>query len=197
MARNPVDVLDQFIFVIANHIFNVVCNLQIAGLETNVEFIKDLCRHPKFQAGAVHTGFIDENYSSLFPKLQPSPEILSQAALALILSEEIATLKSAMQQEDSFSPFNTEVGHRVNHPLSRRFELIDQADKLTVDVVYVEPEVYSMRVNDIGLWKSVTGTLTKQGNTLVLRSEIDGKKQKSRIVRVGRELYIFAVSKYF
>ena len=160
-------------------------------METNIEFIKDLCRHPKFQAAEVHTGFIDENYDSLFPKLIPPSDLLPQAALALILSEEMATLKSSLKTNNLFNPFNTETGYRINNLLNRRFELLLHGEKLSIDVQYIKPEVYSMRTNDIGPWELVTGTLTRQANSLVLRSEIDGKIQKSRIVYDEGELYIF------
>ncbi|KAB7500186.1 Methylcrotonoyl-CoA carboxylase subunit alpha, mitochondrial, partial [Armadillidium nasatum] len=49
--------------------FNVV------GLNTNVEFLKTLSRHTKFEEGDVHTDFIPQHYEDLFPvKETPSSD---------------------------------------------------------------------------------------------------------------------------
>merc|ERR1719245_564627 len=40
----------------------------IVGLPTNIPFLLTLCRHPKFIEGDVHTDFISEHESSLFPE---------------------------------------------------------------------------------------------------------------------------------
>lgn len=164
---------------------------QIAGLETNIEFIKDLCDHPKFQAGEVHTGFIKENYETLFPELRPSDEILSQGALALLIAEQSASLTARNNRENLLSAFDTTSGFRLNYELDRHFEFSFMDEKCRVHVQYVKSGGYLMRVNDKEPAKLVTGTSIVQGDTILLTSEIDGKKQKSRIVRVGRELHVF------
>ncbi|XP_008544200.1 methylcrotonoyl-CoA carboxylase subunit alpha, mitochondrial [Microplitis demolitor] len=163
----------------------------IAGVETNIEFLKDLCGHKNFEAGAVHTGFIEECRDSLFPKLQVPSDILCQAALAAILYEDLVCLKAAVGGQNPWSPFNTELGFRVNHSLSKQFKFLFDDKKLIVDVKYTEPEVYSMQVNGIGPWRKVIGTLTQGDNILELRSEVEGKKTKTRIVKINDELHIF------
>ncbi|XP_033220190.1 methylcrotonoyl-CoA carboxylase subunit alpha, mitochondrial [Belonocnema kinseyi] len=163
----------------------------IAGLETNVEFLKDLSTHPKFQNGNVHTGFIEENYDSLFPTLQVPSEVLAQGTLGIILSEELEAMKKAMDSEDPLSPFATETGLRLNHALVRRFQFIVGNKELEVDVEYSEPEVYLMRVNDSGPWRKVTGSLKKTQKTLELKTEIDGVVGSVRIARVGNEIVLF------
>ncbi|XP_043284670.1 methylcrotonoyl-CoA carboxylase subunit alpha, mitochondrial isoform X2 [Venturia canescens] len=163
----------------------------IVGLETNIEFIKDLCDHPKFRAAQVHTGFIEENYSTLFPHLQPSDEILSQGALALLISEQTAVLASGKNEKNPSNPFNTIAGFRTNHELNRHFEFSFMDERFKVHVQYVKSGAYLIRVNNKEPAKLVTGSSTVRGDTMFLISEIDGKKQKSRIVSVGRELHIF------
>ncbi|XP_015126568.1 methylcrotonoyl-CoA carboxylase subunit alpha, mitochondrial [Diachasma alloeum] len=163
----------------------------IAGVETNVEFVKDLCRHPKFQAGDVHTGFIDENLDSLFPRLQPPSAVLAQGVLGLILSEDLSALKAALDTKDPFSPFKTELGMRLNHSLKKRFKLNFMGDDFVVDVKYEQPDVYLMRINDIGPWRRVEGHLTQGDDDLVLRSVVEGVKTKSCICRFNDELHVF------
>lgn len=163
----------------------------IAGVETNIEFLKDLCRHAKFQAGDVHTGFINDCKNELFAKLQIPNNILCQGALAIILYEDLKNLTAAFKTKNPFSPFNTELGLRINHSLTKTFEFLVNNEKCTIDVQYVEPEVWLMRVNNIGPWRKVIGTLTKDENILELRSEIDEQKIKSRFIKIKNELHIF------
>ena len=65
----------------------------IAGLSTNIEFIKDLCSHLNFLQGQVHTGFIEEHCRELFRELHVPSEVVAQAALASILYEDTHSLQ--------------------------------------------------------------------------------------------------------
>lgn len=165
----------------------------VAGLDTNIQFIKDLCRHPSFQQGQVHTGFIKEHYQELFPTIQVSSEIAIQAAVASILDEEMRSLRSSLTTTDPFSPFATETGLRLNHTLTRtfRFTVCFTTDDVEVEARYVEPEVYSMRVNRIGPWRRVTGTLIKGKMSLELSTEIDGMITKASIIKIRNKLHLF------
>lgn len=163
----------------------------IAGVETNIEFIKDLCRHPKFQAGDVHTGFIDENLQSLFPKLQVPHEVLAQGILAMILHADLAALEAGIHSKDPLSPFKTELGFRLNHSLIKRFQLIFNDIEYSIDVKHDQIEVYLMRINGLGPWIKVTGNLIPSGNGSELTSEVEDLKIKSRVFKSNNELHIF------
>lgn len=60
---------------------------EIAGLVTNIEFIKRMCVSPGFMAGEVETGYIEKNRDELFAKQEVPPEAFAQAALSLVLAE--------------------------------------------------------------------------------------------------------------
>ncbi|XP_043480671.1 methylcrotonoyl-CoA carboxylase subunit alpha, mitochondrial [Leptopilina heterotoma] len=164
----------------------------IAGLETNVEFLKDLCSNEKFQNGDVHTGFIEENYELLFPKLQVPSDVLAQGTLGLILNEELEAMKKSIETDDPFSPFATETGVRVNHALMRNFQFLVGEEKFVTDVQYVEPDVFMMRINNLGPWRKVTGTMTIDGKTMKLNTEIDGVIQQVNIAKLDDQLVVFS-----
>nr|XP_012149295.1 PREDICTED: methylcrotonoyl-CoA carboxylase subunit alpha, mitochondrial [Megachile rotundata] len=163
----------------------------IAGLDTNIEFLKDLCSNPSFCLGHVHTGFIKEHYQELFPKLHVPSEVAAQAALAWILYEDTNSLRSSVTSVDPFSPFATETGLRLNHSQYRTFNFKVYGEDIDVEVKYVEPEVYSMRINKIGRWRTVTGVLKKKENSLELHTEIDEMTIKSKIIKIRNKLYLF------
>ncbi|XP_011352307.2 methylcrotonoyl-CoA carboxylase subunit alpha, mitochondrial isoform X1 [Ooceraea biroi] len=163
----------------------------IAGLDTNIEFIKDLCAHPKFQSGEVHTGFIEENFEQLFPKLQTPNEVFIQGTLASILIEDMNSLSASLDTKDPFSPFAMEIGVRLNHILTQSFHFNVGKDSNMVEVKYTEPNEYLMRVNRLGPWKKVTGTLKKMDGALELFAEIGGVIAKTRIAKLDNKLHIF------
>ena len=54
---------------------------EIAGLVTNVEFLKRVCKNTAFLAGDVETGFISKQKEDLFAEVAIAPEVYAQAAL--------------------------------------------------------------------------------------------------------------------
>ncbi|XP_014608603.1 PREDICTED: methylcrotonoyl-CoA carboxylase subunit alpha, mitochondrial [Polistes canadensis] len=166
----------------------------VAGLDTNIEFIKDICSHPKFQNGKVHTGFIEENSKELFPDLRIPNGVLMQSVLALILYEEMNALTISLKTNNPFSPFATETGFRFNHILNRTLNFTVNDKNMEVSVKYVEPEIYSMRVNNIGPWRQVHGTMKKINNVLQLNIEIDGVITKTKVTKLGNRLHLFTNS---
>lgn len=60
---------------------------EIAGLVTNVEFLKAVCKHPSFVAAEVETGFISKHKDKLFAEGPTAPEVYAQAALGLLFLE--------------------------------------------------------------------------------------------------------------
>lgn len=160
-------------------------------MDTNIEFIKDLCAHPKFQSGEVHTGFIEENFEQLFPKLQTSSKILIQGTLTSILYEDMESLSVSLETKDPFTPFVLETGLRLNHVLHRTFLFDVEKESNVVEVKYAEPDVYLMRVNRLGPWRKVTGILKKTDGVLELFAEIDGITIKARTVKLNNKLHIF------
>lgn len=97
--------------------------LQIAGLETNVNFLLDLASHPEFVAGNVHTNFIRDHYDSLFRKEEPSKVQICQAALATVLLDKIVEEQEAASRMDRFNPFVAESNFRVNYQDERDVKL--------------------------------------------------------------------------
>lgn len=54
---------------------------EIAGLVTNVDFLKRVCKNAAFLAGDVETGFISKQKEDLFAKVAIAPDVYAQAAL--------------------------------------------------------------------------------------------------------------------
>ena len=72
---------------------------EIAGLVTNVEFLKAVCEHPSFVAAEVETNFISRHSDKLFIERPTAPVVYAQAALGLLF------LEAAASQENRGAPF--------------------------------------------------------------------------------------------
>ena len=68
---------------------------EIAGLVTNVEFLKAVCTHPSFMAAEVETGFINRHSEELFVERTTAPEVYAQAALGLFFIEATASPRNS------------------------------------------------------------------------------------------------------
>lgn len=101
------------------------------------------------------------------------------------------TLIASLDTQDPFSPFAIETGIRINHVLEKTFHFNVGEDNNVVEVKYTEPNEYLMRVNRLGPWQKVTGTLKKTDGVLELFSDIDGVITKARTARLDNKLYIF------
>lgn len=64
---------------------------EIAGLVTNIEFLKAVCDHPSFAAAEVETGFINNHSDELFAARPTAPEVYAQAALGSLFLEAAAS----------------------------------------------------------------------------------------------------------
>ncbi|WAR03542.1 MCCA-like protein [Mya arenaria] len=60
---------------------------QVLGLNTNIQFLTDLAQHREFAAGKVHTDFIPQHQSELFPQRTTSHAAICQAVVALVLQQ--------------------------------------------------------------------------------------------------------------
>ncbi|KAI0789370.1 carbamoyl-phosphate synthase L chain, ATP binding domain-containing protein [Abortiporus biennis] len=62
---------------------------KVVGVSTNVEFLRSLAGNESFIEGDVETGFIPRHHKDLFPPISaPSPELLAQAALYVVLRDQ-------------------------------------------------------------------------------------------------------------
>lgn len=99
--------------------------MQISGLDTNVNFLIDLASHTSFQAGDVHTGFIDQHFESLFPILETSNRTIAQAVMALITNEANAERQNYQKTGRKLNgdPFAVCDSFRLNHTAVRELKL--------------------------------------------------------------------------
>jgi acetyl/propionyl-CoA carboxylase alpha subunit len=75
----------------------------VLGVVTNQARLQGILAHPEFEAGRLHTGFIDEHLTELGYDRQPPPEALAAAAMALGASTRAAGSGQGMAPPDPWA----------------------------------------------------------------------------------------------
>uniref|UniRef100_A0A8C6XLR7 Methylcrotonoyl-CoA carboxylase subunit alpha, mitochondrial n=1 Tax=Naja naja TaxID=35670 RepID=A0A8C6XLR7_NAJNA len=163
----------------------------IVGLSTNVDFLLNLSAHPEFEAGNVHTNFIPQHHSELFPpKRSVSKMTLCQAALGLILKEKLVTDTFRLQTEDKFSPFASSSGRRINVPYVRNMILLDNEKNVNIAVQYNHDGSYDMQIED--QFFHVSGCLSREDDIEYIRCSVNGVVYQSKLVVLDTAIYLFS-----
>ncbi|XP_027731963.1 methylcrotonoyl-CoA carboxylase subunit alpha, mitochondrial isoform X2 [Vombatus ursinus] len=164
----------------------------ITGLNTNIDFLLSLSRHPEFEAGNVHTDFIPQHSHDLLPPPSATAkEVLCQAALGLLLQEKVMTNAFRLQTEDQFSPFASSSGRRLNFSHTRNVTLQDGKNKVAVAVKYNRDGSYSMQIEDKTF--EVLGDLCNEGDCTYLKCSVNGVVSKPKLIILENIIYLFSM----
>jgi 3-methylcrotonyl-CoA carboxylase alpha subunit len=112
---------------------------QIAGLTTNLEFLRRICELPAFARAEVDTGLIERHRSELFAPRGPVPaEVLAAAALGELSYEEASARQHAAQSGDPHSPWHAVDGWRLNAESHHDFRFLAGDAEHRVRVAFLE-----------------------------------------------------------
>lgn len=163
-------------------------NFQIAGLQTNINFLIDLAKHKHFQSADVHTGFIDQHMATLFPKKIVPPSKVAQMALAYILNDRVQS--SGGLGSNPLPSFATEYNFRPNYTLARSITIKVGQETYTVEVKTLGG-AYSVRING-GDWIKISSVRRKpHSNRFLLETNIEGHVSCYNAVIIDENVTLF------
>lgn len=139
---------------------------EIAGLTTNIDFLKRCSQSPAFVAGEVETGYIKKHHDELFAELSIPTEVWTQAAIGLYEAELAARPEASPHRPVQAIGFN-------NTPQPRAFHLTAPSTDpnakpptpVSVQVTKTSPSTFSVSI-DAGPATEVTSTYTARTRTL-------------------------------
>ena len=111
---------------------------EIAGLVTNVEFLKRVCKNAAFLAGDVETGFISKQKEDLFAEVPIAPEVYAQAALGTFYL-------SGAASQDSRAPSNIPQLGFISTSQNRSFTFVPKRNDGNSEVA--ETKVHLKKLN--------------------------------------------------
>ncbi|PWQ99493.1 acetyl/propionyl/methylcrotonyl-CoA carboxylase subunit alpha [Leucothrix pacifica] len=174
---------------------SALCDYEILGLSTNIEFLSRLFSAPEFAKGDFDTGFIEKNTAQLFPEKAQAPnDLLALTCLYQLLENRHSTLTNT-DENDSFSPWVTQGGWLMNQPSFSRVHLsIDGLDKQLC--ARDEGDHYQLDIEDQHY--TVSGemldenTLSAQINNHRLTASFLRKDQEINVLFAGKQ-WLFEV----
>jgi len=164
--------------------------VEIAGVTTNVAFLRRVAASRAFAAGELDTGLIERNREELFTKEPLGNELLAAAAFAELAEEERAARERAVGSGDPYSPWHRVDGWRLNEDSHHDFVFLDGETRHPVRLLFLES---GLRITVDGRSHGLSGERLADGRLLV---RLEGRAFKARAVRDGRDWHVFCDGDY-
>jgi 3-methylcrotonyl-CoA carboxylase alpha subunit len=151
-----------------------LASYRIAGVVTNIDFLRRLTSDPSFQAAELRTDFIDQHRQALFaPKAGALNHALALLGAYLCLTPRKTNSTGAAI--DPSSPWHHTDAWRPNAPSQWTHALVVEQAQHKVALASSQPGHFDVSVGDVSF--SVTASI--QGNTL--NANIDGLQHQAAI----------------
>jgi 3-methylcrotonyl-CoA carboxylase alpha subunit len=161
--------------------------VEIAGVQTNVEFLERVVRSKAFSSGDLDTGLIERNRAELFPPAQAaSHELLAAAAMAELLEEADEARARAAGSGDPYSPWDSVDGWRLNQGSHHPFVFSEHGRRHEVTLQF-RPGAYGLTID--GREYTLSGERTAPGT---LRLQLEGRVFEARAVHVAQDWHVSA-----
>ena len=165
----------------------VLEDMQIAGLVTNLQFLRRAFAHPAFGKARIDTGFIERHAKQLCTEADtPSEEALALASLSIMLRRSDEAAKAARGSNDPYSPWHSTGGWRMNgdnhHDLNFRTRV--GKDKVSLSVHF---RTNGFILEMAGSNLSASGAYDEDGS---LVATLGGRKLKGMVHHLGDEIVV-------
>jgi 3-methylcrotonyl-CoA carboxylase alpha subunit len=165
--------------------------VEIAGVKTNVAFLRRIAGARAFSNAELDTGLIERSREELFPPAEPAPvELLAAAAFAELAHEERGAREGAASSGDPYSPWHSVDGWRLNEDSHHDFLFLEGETAHPVRVRFIEE---GLRLSVNGKDHSFAGEPLAGG---ALRLRLDGRTFQARAVREGSDWHVFSGNRY-
>ncbi|MBE7636821.1 ATP-grasp domain-containing protein [Sneathiella sp. P13V-1] len=153
-------------------------NYQVAGLVTNLEFLKNVAASKSFADADLDTGFIDRFRDELIPEKPPvTNHHLALVSLWQVLTEAEEKAAIAADSNDPYSPWNDTSSWRMNDRAHHDYTFAGNEGDIDV-MVSSEDGKYIIDVAGSEILSSAT--LLEDGS---LRADLDGHIVQASVVR--------------
>jgi 3-methylcrotonyl-CoA carboxylase alpha subunit len=167
-----------------------LAEVEIAGVTTNVAFLRRVAASRAFAAAELETGLIERNRDELFAEKPITSEVLAAAAFAELAEEEETARSRAASSGDPYSPWHRVDGWRLNQDSHHDFVFLDGETPHPVRLLFLED---GLRVTANGADHMLSGERLADERLLV---RLDQRTFKARAVRAGHDWHVFAEGDY-
>ena len=165
--------------------------VEIAGVKTNVAFLRRVAASRAFGSAELDTGLIERNRDEIFSTSQGvGNELLAAAAFAELAYEERSAREQAGASGDPYSPWHRVDGWRLNEDSHHDFVFVDGDDSHPVRVHFA---AQGLRLSVHGNEHAFAGTPLGAGS---LSIRLDDRIFEARALRDGGDWHVFAGGDY-
>jgi 3-methylcrotonyl-CoA carboxylase alpha subunit len=167
-----------------------LAEVEVAGVTTNVAFLRRIAASRAFAAAELDTGLIERNRGELFSEAKITNELLAAAAFAELALEESEARARALRSSDPHSPWYRVDGWRLNQESHHDFTFLDGEDAHLIRLHFVEGGLRAR----IG-----AGEFSLRGEALAdgrLRLHLDTRTFTARAVRDNGDWHVFCSGDY-
>lgn len=170
-----------------NRMVQALEEYRIAGLKTNTRFLRNLADAGPFREQDLDTGFIDKHRELLFP----ASRLDQQFCLAIAAAYFLETAKAGNTiKGDTFSPFSSQNGWRLNSEYARPMKLMLGEDLHELSILEQQSE-YEVTVDEASY--RVSATLNDDALNVI----INGHRLTVHCFQDGDNLTIFHEGEQF
>ena len=176
----------------ARRLRTALTETRVAGLATNLDFLRAIAAHKTFNDASPDTGFIERHAEDLMAKMQAAGnDVLAMAVIGLLCERSASVQRQAERSADPWSPWNSQNGWRLNEDARETVRLHEilpgGGGDQTIEITYLRN---GWRLGLAG------GGFSRAGGTLApdgtLTADLDGHRRKAVWVRSGQEIVVFA-----
>jgi 3-methylcrotonyl-CoA carboxylase alpha subunit len=165
--------------------------VEIAGVKTNVAFLRRVAASGAFSRGELDTGLIERNRTELFPEpTAAGTELLAAAAFAELDAEEQGARRRAAASGDPYSPWDRVDGWRLNEDSHHDFVFVEGN---TEHAVRVHFSGNGMRLAVHGAEHAFEGERLGADRVSI---RLDARVFEARAVRDGDDWHVFSGGDY-
>ena len=169
---------------------HALAQVEIAGVTTNVAFLRRVTASAAFEGAELDTGLIERNREALFQKSIISTEALAAAGFAELAEEERAARERAAASGDPHSPWHRVDGWRLNEESHHDFAFVEGETTHPVRLSFLDA---GLRIVVNGASHALSGERLPDGRVLV---RLDERAFKARAVRSGHDWHVFCDGDY-
>jgi 3-methylcrotonyl-CoA carboxylase alpha subunit len=168
-----------------------LAEVEIAGVKTNVAFLRRVTASGAFSRAELDTGLIERNRHEIFPRRDEiGTDVLAAAAFAELAYEERTARERAQASGDPHSPWYRVDGWRLNEDSHHDFLFVDGESEHPVRVHF---RGSGLRLAVRGKEHAFAGK-PLEGGALSIR--LDERMYRARALRDGDDWHIFAAGDY-
>jgi 3-methylcrotonyl-CoA carboxylase alpha subunit len=168
-----------------------LAEVEIAGVRTNVAFLRRVAASRAFSGAELDTGLIERNRPEIFPKREAiGTDLLAAATFAELAYEERGARERAQASGDPYSPWHRADGWRLNEDSHHDFVFIEGESAHAIRVHFSGS---GLRLAVHGKEHAFAGEPIEDG---ALSIRLDDRMYRARALRDGDDWHVFAGGDY-